>query len=361
MQNSHDPGTKTNVKRIPKYAKWIHFYVNGAILNNHPGSFAFRKMAIKELSYQDIASIAMEVREAGSHHQRSENLFGQYETTATNLSEMLVSDWKWSLTENIRVKSQGLADEVFFSITEEGFIRSTVGGLTDVEKQPTLNGGILYWPEGCEHQLNKGSKVTGITIKMPAGKLAELVMNEGKWGESIARKIENQEPFWLGGRQELGTCMQEKIRQIRQSGKQGISRLLVESRVSELLYLHLESIRQCMELPAPIAGIRKDDLDKLYDLKTYLESHFLEDLSLHQLVRWSTLNEFKLKKGFKILFSKTVFGFVQEKRMEYAGDLLRNTDKTIAETANLIGYQHTHHFSAAFKKHFGSTPKEWIR
>ena len=317
-------------------------------------------MAIKELLYQDIASIAMEARGAGSHYQRTKNLFGQYETTATNLSELLVSDWKWSLSENIRVKSSGLADEVFFSFTEEGFIRSTVGGLADVEKQQTMNGGILYWPEGCEHQLNKGSKVTGITIKMPAARLAELLMNESKWGESIARKIENHEPFWFGGRQQLGTCMQEKIRQIRQSGKQGISRLLAESRVSELLYMHLEAVRQSMELPAPVEGIRRDDLNKLYDLKTYLESHFLEDLSLHQLARISTLNEFKLKKGFKILFSKTVFGFVQEKRMEYAAELLRNTNSGIAETASIIGYQHAHHFSVAFKKHTGMTPKEWI-
>ncbi|MBC6490363.1 helix-turn-helix transcriptional regulator [Flavihumibacter stibioxidans] len=360
-QNSHDPGIKCNAKRIHYYAKWIHFYMSGANQNKHPGSFAFRIMAIKELSYHDVASIAMDTQAGGVSNQQCHDLFGQYETAATNLPGLLVSDWKWSLTENIRVKSQGLTDEVFFSITEKGFIRSTVGGLADVEKQHLMNGGLLYWPEGCEHQLNRGTTVTGLTIKMPAGKLAELVMNEGRWGESIARKIENYEPFWVGGQQEQGPYIQEKIRQIRQAGNQGISRLLVESRVLDLLYYQLESIRQTMESPSPVKGISKDDIDKLYALKTYLDCHFLEELSLHQLVRISTLNEFKLKRGFKFLFGKTAFGFVQEKRMEYAADLLRNTDTTIPETAHIAGYQHTHHFSAAFKKHFGMTPKEWIR
>jgi AraC-like DNA-binding protein len=123
----------------------------------------------------------------------------------------------------------------------------------------------------------------------------------------------------------------------------------------------LESLKRAYSKPAPGNNLRQDEIGKLYALRNHLEQHFLDEMSLPQLARICTLNEFKLKKGFRQLFGTTVFGFIQQLRMEYSGKLLRDTRTSIAETASIAGYQHAHHFSSAFKKHFGVTPTDWIK
>ena len=65
---------------------------------------------------------------------------------------------------------------------------------------------------------------------------------------------------------------------------------------------------------------------------------------------------FKLKKGFKELFGTTVFGFVHLKRMNFAKDLLLNSDKSSKEIAFEAGYSSPQHFNKAFKKEFKITP-----
>ncbi|MNL41613.1 HTH-type transcriptional regulator CdhR [compost metagenome] len=44
-------------------------------------------------------------------------------------------------------------------------------------------------------------------------------------------------------------------------------------------------------------------------------------------------------------------------RMDYALDLLINTDKPVFEIAALCGYKEPYYFSKAFKKQFGDCPK----
>lgn len=68
------------------------------------------------------------------------------------------------------------------------------------------------------------------------------------------------------------------------------------------------------------------------------------------------LNEFKLKKGFKLLFGKSVFGYIKGLRMEHATRLLKDNKYGVEEVAYLLGYEHGQHFSTAYKKHTGVSP-----
>ena len=129
--------------------------------------------------------------------------------------------------------------------------------------------------------------------------------------------------------------------------------LLIQSRTLELLALQ---IGQFAHGGHAKATVKSDDIDKLYKLKAYLDAHFLDELSLTQLAKVSLLNEFKLKSGFKAVFNSTVFGYIRNLRMEYAKKLLSDMNLSIAEVAMITGYEHTQHFSMAFKKHFGINP-----
>jgi AraC family transcriptional regulator, transcriptional activator of the genes for pyochelin and ferripyochelin receptors len=102
--------------------------------------------------------------------------------------------------------------------------------------------------------------------------------------------------------------------------------------------------------------INSKDVDILHEVKNYLSQNYLDTLSLFDLSRRFMLNEFKLKYGFKKLFGMAVMQFVNEKRLEHSQKLLKETDKTIVEISQIIGYEHPGNFSSSFKKKFGYSP-----
>lgn len=101
------------------------------------------------------------------------------------------------------------------------------------------------------------------------------------------------------------------------------------------------------------------DRDILYDVKQYIDQHFLDPTSLESLSRHFGLNEFKLKHGFKSLFDTSPIKYLHYKRLTFSLFLLRETDKTIKEIAHEIGYSHPSNFTTAFMKMFGNPPQHY--
>ena len=108
--------------------------------------------------------------------------------------------------------------------------------------------------------------------------------------------------------------------------------------------------------PKPEKLSRKD-VEILHDVKRYLEKNFLDDLSLNTIIRKFGLNAFKLKYGFKTLFNTSVMRFIDEKKMNYARQLLCS-DHDMFEVAERLGYNHYSNFSLAFKRRFGYSPTQ---
>ncbi|HET7001623.1 MAG TPA: AraC family transcriptional regulator, partial [Puia sp.] len=104
------------------------------------------------------------------------------------------------------------------------------------------------------------------------------------------------------------------------------------------------------------ATLSRADIDLLNDIKNYLDQHFLEVGSMQQLTRKFFINSFKLKHGFKRLFSHSVMKYVDEHKMNYARTMLQQGRVTISDLADELGYSHYNNFSTAFKKRFGYSP-----
>ena len=102
--------------------------------------------------------------------------------------------------------------------------------------------------------------------------------------------------------------------------------------------------------------LSKTDTDLLNDIKNYLDQHYLEVDSMQQLTRKFYINSFKLKHGFKQLFSNSVMKYVDENKMNYARTILQQGGVNVADLADELGYKHCHNFSTAFKKRFGYSP-----
>lgn len=132
-----------------------------------------------------------------------------------------------------------------------------------------------------------------------------------------------------------------------------IKKMYLEAKIKELLLFQLDSL---MQKPQNNEQVKEEDLNKLLEAKLILEENFTNAPSLPELSRLISLNEFKLKKGFKACFKTTIKSYVTQLRMEYAKALFKNEVSNVGEVAYKCGYKDVSHFSAAFKSFYGFTP-----
>lgn len=133
-------------------------------------------------------------------------------------------------------------------------------------------------------------------------------------------------------------------------------KLYLESKVIELLLLQTENIHL-----QPVSAHNKLhalDVEAIYYVHELIEKDLCNSYSIAQLSLEAGINQTKLKQGFKDLFGHTVFGYLTSLRMQKAKTLLLEGELPINEIANIVGYQHAQHFTAAFKKSMGYLPSE---
>jgi len=169
-------------------------------------------------------------------------------------------------------------------------------------------------------------------------------------------KVEKKEEAFLVKNKCFYTTpnMKSAISDIMNSNKKGyLKKLYLESKIIEILMLLLEQAESYSKV---YISVSKSDKEKLHAVKELIEQNLLQQFSLREFSFSVGLNEFKLKMGFRELFGRTVFGYINELRMDYAKKLILNENRSIAEVADSLGYSEPHHFSYAFKRKFGFSP-----
>ena len=150
-------------------------------------------------------------------------------------------------------------------------------------------------------------------------------------------------------------AIQWVIHEIKNCNRQGaLKKMYIETKLKELLIHQLETI-----IDQPVQQqIDEDDYSKLQEAKLIIEKDYVHAPSLTELSRMISLNEFKLKKGFKACFGTTVKSYIIKLRMEYAKELFKSKGSTVSEVAYKCGYKDASHFSAAFKSFYGFSPQK---
>jgi len=136
-----------------------------------------------------------------------------------------------------------------------------------------------------------------------------------------------------------------------------LQELYLESKLLDLVYTSINAVD--LQQNNQTQYLNKKDIECLYRAKEILLANLLEPPSLKELAYKSAINEFKLKKGFKELFGTTVYGMLQEVRLEYAKKLLYTNDINVQEAAHMVGYKNLSHFSKIFKERYGKLPIEF--
>lgn len=100
-------------------------------------------------------------------------------------------------------------------------------------------------------------------------------------------------------------------------------------------------------------------LNFIYDSKNFIDSNFLENISLEEIAMQSKLSQYHFIRLFKKVFKITPYQYIIFKRLEYAKKLL-TSGESILDVAYKTGFSNPTNFSRAYKNYFGISPKNHL-
>jgi AraC family transcriptional regulator len=91
-------------------------------------------------------------------------------------------------------------------------------------------------------------------------------------------------------------------------------------------------------------------------VRDVLQDSYLEAPGLAALAGIAGVHPVHLSREFHRHFHMTVGEYIRKRRIEYASELLSNSELSLTEIASTCGFSDQSHFCALFKRHSGMTP-----
>lgn len=118
------------------------------------------------------------------------------------------------------------------------------------------------------------------------------------------------------------------------------------------------------QISSSLFDIQQVDQDKraadiLKRLKTYIDGHLGDELSLLKLSELMYFNPSYLSRLFKQLSGENLTDYIQDKRIAKAREMLGRNDLRINDIAVAVGFGSATNFTRFFKKATGTTPAEY--
>jgi AraC-like DNA-binding protein len=141
--------------------------------------------------------------------------------------------------------------------------------------------------------------------------------------------------------------------------KDAIGRLTAEAAALNLLKAQIETFAESSSDENVKLPLTEKEMDIVVNMVSYISSRFTEKITIQQLYEYTGLSPQKLQLGTKFLYGESLNNFIRSIRLEYAKDLLSNTNKNISEVLYEVGFSSRGYFSKIFKERFGVLPHEF--
>lgn len=153
--------------------------------------------------------------------------------------------------------------------------------------------------------------------------------------------------------------MEALLHQIWNYRGEGIAaKLFYDSMVSQAVSLIVD-YNSRKQNPEPELHITDEDRHSIMIVNKYLDDHFAGNISTEQLCKIACFGRTKFKTLFKQINKCTVTEYVTDRRLSQAESLLTQTDLTVEQIAQSVGYSNASRFAALFRKSTGIFPSDF--
>jgi AraC-like DNA-binding protein len=101
------------------------------------------------------------------------------------------------------------------------------------------------------------------------------------------------------------------------------------------------------------------DLRRFEPVMRVFEASEFRNFSVPELARLTGLGRVRFSTEFKRVFGLPPAKYIMRKRLERARYMLLNTDRTLEDVADELGFSDAFHFSKAFKAGIGFSPRQF--
>ena len=152
---------------------------------------------------------------------------------------------------------------------------------------------------------------------------------------------------------EISGCLRNILREMEQknTGYEDVCQAYMEILIIRLMRstaLAVPSESQVISVNRQCAAVRR-----------YIDLHFKEALTLEQLAEEGHMNKYYLSHAFKREYGVSPINYMISKRIEESKYLLAETDLSMTQIAQLLGFSSLSYFSQVFRRTQSATPMEY--
>lgn len=180
----------------------------------------------------------------------------------------------------------------------------------------------------------------------------------GSPGEALVRRIV--------GKDELSICCFPKEAEWSNSILSILFKLTdLENRKTEfysyevLCLLSALWLEVCRNIQIPTENTATVVGTRMQKFLQYISEHYGEDISLDQLAGSANVSKSECLRCFKTSMQTTPYKYLTEYRLSKAAELLKNSDESIGNIAESVGFRQISHFGKCFKEKTGASPRDY--
>ena len=100
--------------------------------------------------------------------------------------------------------------------------------------------------------------------------------------------------------------------------------------------------------------------DNIQNIIDFIKLNCMKNINVKFIAKNFSFNYDYIRRMFKEKTGVSLKQYIQQEKIRYAIDLLKNTDYSIKEVADLCGFSSPSHFGVIFKEELNMTPKEYV-
>lgn len=123
--------------------------------------------------------------------------------------------------------------------------------------------------------------------------------------------------------------------------------------------LNCKVLKETDSVNAGKPSTRIETYRRITRAKDYIDSNFMDEVSLETLGKVASMNQFHFLRKFKQYYKKTPHRYLTEVRLTEARSLLKKKKNSVTEVCLEVGFEDPASFSKLFKKNFGVSPVDY--